>query len=280
MNTRQYLINGCKGATVANEYLANLFDVSGKVVAVTGGGGILCSVMAEALGRAGAAVAVLDLREEAAQTVAQRVKTAGGRAVAVKVDVLDRASITEAHARVVEALGPVDVLVNGAGGNKKEATTSEDLSFFDLPDSAVRWVFDLNCLGTIMPSQIFCRAMAGRGAGNVINISSMSAFHPLTKVLGYSAAKAAISNFTEWLAIHLAQNYSTRIRVNAIAPGFFLTEQNRFLLVDQETGEPTARGKDIIRSTPMARYGEPEELLGSLFWLISDASSFVTGTVV
>jgi NAD(P)-dependent dehydrogenase (short-subunit alcohol dehydrogenase family) len=265
---------------MANEYLANMFDASGKVVAVTGGGGILCSVMAQALGKAGAGVAVLDLREDAAEAVAEQVRTSGGKAVAVKVDVLDRESVIEAHAKVVEGLGPVDVLVNGAGGNKKEATTSEDLSFFDLPDSAVRWVFDLNCLGTIMPSQIFCRAMAERGAGNVVNISSMSAFHPLTKVLGYSAAKAAISNFTEWLAIHMAQNYSTKIRVNAIAPGFFLTEQNRFLLVDQETGEPTPRGKDIIAATPMARYGEPEELLGALFWLMSEASSFVTGTVV
>jgi NAD(P)-dependent dehydrogenase (short-subunit alcohol dehydrogenase family) len=265
---------------MAKEYLAEMFDVSGKVVAVTGGGGILCSVMAEALGKAGASVAVLDLREDAAEEVAERVKTKGGRAAAVTVDVLDRASVTEAHAKVVEALGPVDVLINGAGGNKKEATTSEELSFFDLPEGAIRWVFDLNCLGTIMPSQIFCKAMAGRSAGNIVNISSMSAFHPLTKVLGYSAAKAAISNFTEWLAIHMAQNYSTGIRVNAIAPGFFLTEQNRFLLVDQETGEPTPRGRDIIAATPMARYGEPEELLGALFWLISEASSFVTGTVV
>ncbi|MFC1614394.1 SDR family oxidoreductase [Gemmatimonadota bacterium] len=265
---------------MANEYLANMFDASGKVVAVTGGGGILCSVMAQALGKAGAEVAVLDLREDAAEAVAEQVRTSGGKAIAVKVDVLDRESVIEAHAKVVEGLGPVDVLVNGAGGNKKEATTSDDLSFFDLPDSAVRWVFDLNCLGTIMPSQIFCRAMAERGAGNVVNISSMSAFHPLTKVLGYSAAKAAISNFTEWLAIHMARNCSTKIRVNAIAPGFFLTEQNRFLLVDQETGEPTPRGKDIIAATPMARYGEPEELLGALFWLIGDASSFVTGTVV
>ena len=265
---------------MAKEYLAEMFDVSGKVVAVTGGGGILCSVMAEALGRAGARVAVLDLREDAAATVAERVKTSGGQAVAVPVDVLDRDSVIEAHEKVVEALGPVNVLINGAGGNKKEATTSEELSFFDLPDSAVRWVFDLNCLGTIMPSQIFCKAMAERGAGNVVNISSMSAFHPLTKVLGYSAAKAAISNFTEWLAIHMAHNYSTSIRVNAIAPGFFLTDQNRFLLVDQATGEHTPRGKDIIAATPMDRYGEPEELLGALFWLISDASSFVTGTVV
>jgi len=265
---------------MANEYVARMFDVSGKVVAVTGGGGILCSVMAEALAEAGAAVAVLDLREDAAAEVVKKIASRGGKAVAVCVDVLERESIENAYKQVHDSLGPVDVLINGAGGNKKEATTSPELSFFDLPESAVRWVFDLNCLGTIMPSQIFCRAMAESGQGNVVNISSMSAFHPLTKVLGYSAAKAAISNFTEWLAVHMAREYSPKIRVNAIAPGFFLTEQNRFLLLDEKTGKPTARGKAIIASTPMARYGDPEELLGALFWLISDASSFVTGTVV
>lgn len=265
---------------MANDYVAKMFDVSGKVAAITGGGGILCSGMAEALGAAGVKVAVLDLREDAAEVVAKKIRGQGGQAVAVAVDVLKRDSIEDAYKKVVDKLGPVDVLINGAGGNKREATTSPDLSFFDLPEQAVRWVFDLNCLGTIMPSQIFCRAMAERGVGNVINISSMSAFHPLTKVLAYSGAKAAISNFTEWLAIHMAQNYSPKIRVNAIAPGFFLTEQNRFLLTDEKTGAMTPRGKSIINSTPMARYGDPSELLGALVWLISDASSFVTGTVV
>lgn len=265
---------------MANEYIAKMFDVSGKVTVVTGGGGILCSVMAEALARAGAKVAVLDLREDAAAAVADKINAGGGKAVPVAVDVLNRDSIEQASEQVEKALGPVDVLVNGAGGNKKEATTSPDLSFFELPESAVRWVFDLNCLGTIMPSQIFGRAMAQRKKGNVINISSMSAFHPLTKVLGYSAAKAAISNFTEWLAIHMAQDYASEIRVNAIAPGFFLTEQNRFLLVDEKSGQPTERGRSIIAATPQGRYGNPEELLGAMFWLISDASSFVTGTVI
>jgi len=265
---------------MANDYVAKMFDVSGKVAAITGGGGILCSGMAEALGAAGVKVAVLDLREDAAEVVAKKIRGQGGQAVAVAVDVLKRDSIEDAYKKVVDKLGPVDVLINGAGGNKREATTSPDLSFFDLPEQSVRWVFELNCLGTIMPSQIFCRAMAERGVGNVINISSMSAFHPLTKVLAYSGAKAAISNFTEWLAIHMAQNYSPKIRVNALAPGFFLTEQNRFLLTDEKTGAMTPRGKSIINSTPMARYGDPSELLGALFWLISDASSFVTGTVV
>ncbi len=265
---------------MANDYIAKMFDVSGKVAVVTGGGGILCSVMAEALARAGARVAVLDLREDAAAAVADKIRAGGGQAVPVAVDVLKRESIEAACEQVEQALGPVDVLVNGAGGNKKEATTSPDLSFFELPESAVRWVFDLNCLGTIMPSQIFGRAMAGRKCGNVINISSMSAFHPLTKVLGYSAAKAAISNFTEWLAVHMAQDYAAEIRVNAIAPGFFLTAQNRFLLVDEKTGRPTERGRSIIAATPQGRYGDPEELLGAMFWLISDAASFVTGTVI
>ncbi len=265
---------------MANDYIAKMFDVSGKVAVVTGGGGILCSVMAEALARAGARVAVLDLREDAAAAVADKINAGGGQAVPVAVDVLKRESIEAACEQVEKKLGPVDVLVNGAGGNKKEATTSPDLSFFELPESAVRWVFDLNCLGTIMPSQIFGRAMAARKRGNVINISSMSAFHPLTKVLGYSAAKAAISNFTEWLAVHMARDYASGIRVNAIAPGFFLTAQNRFLLVDEKTGRPTERGSSIIAATPQGRYGDPEELLGALFWLISDAASFVTGTVI
>ncbi len=265
---------------MANDYIANMFDVSGKVAVVTGGGGILCSGMAEALAKAGCKVAVLDLREDAAAAVCDKIKAGGGQAIPVAVDVLKRESIEQANEQVEKELGPVDVLVNGAGGNKKEATTSPDLSFFDLPDSAVSWVFNLNCMGTIMPSQIIGRAMAERKRGNIINISSMSAFHPLTNAIGYSGAKAAISNFTEWLATHMAQNYSTKIRVNAIAPGFFLTEQNRFLLVDAKTGEPTPRSRAILAATPQDRYGDPEELLGALMWLISDAASFVTGTVI
>ena len=260
--------------------MEKLFDLKGKVVVITGAGGVLCGAMAKALGAVGAKIAVWDIIEEAAEKIANEIKSSGGKALAVKSNVLDKKSLEDARDKTIAELGEIDILINGAGGNKKEATTSPELSFFDLPESAVRWVFDLNCLGTIMPSQIFCRAMAERGQGNVINVSSMSAFHPLTKVLGYSGAKAAISNFTEWLAVHMAQEYSPKIRVNAIAPGFFLTEQNRFLLVDEKTGEPTTRGRAIINSTPMARYGAPEELLGSLFWLISGASSFVTGTVV
>jgi NAD(P)-dependent dehydrogenase (short-subunit alcohol dehydrogenase family) len=181
---------------------------------------------------------------------------------------------------ILDKHGRIDVLINGAGGNKKQATTSPEQSFFDLPADAVRWVFDLNCLGTVLPSQVFGKLMADRGEGVILNISSMNAFRPLTNVMAYSAAKAAVSNFTQWLAVHMAQNYSPRIRVNALAPGFFLTEQNRFLLTLESSGELTPRGRSIIAHTPMSRFGTPEDLIGAVIWLVSPASAFVTGAVV
>jgi NAD(P)-dependent dehydrogenase (short-subunit alcohol dehydrogenase family) len=174
----------------------------------------------------------------------------------------------------------VDILINGAGGNHPSATTKPDLPFFDLPLDALRHVGDLNLLGTILPCQVFGRGMAERGEGIILNISSMSALRPLTRIPAYSAAKAAVSNFTQWLAVHMAQNYSPKIRVNAIAPGFFLTEQNRFLLTDKDTGELTPRGQSILSHTPMNRFGDPEDLLGATMWLISPASAFVTGVVL
>ena len=260
--------------------MKNHFDVAGKVLAITGAGGVLCSTMARALAAVGAKVAVLDLNEEAAQAVADDIKAQGGAARAVKTNVLDKPSIEAAHAEVVAELGAVDILINGAGGNKKEATTGPDMSFFDMPSDAMQFVFNLNFIGTMLPSQVFGKAMAERGEGQILNVSSMSAFSPLTKVAGYSAAKAAVSNFTQWLAVHMCQNYSKEIRVNAIAPGFFLTEQNRFLLTDEKSGELTARGKTIIDHTPMGRFGGPEELVGTVIWLLSDAAKFVTGVVV
>jgi NAD(P)-dependent dehydrogenase (short-subunit alcohol dehydrogenase family) len=181
---------------------------------------------------------------------------------------------------VITELGHVDILINGAGGNKPQATTSQDLKFFDLPADAFRWVFDLNMLGTILPTQVFAKMMAVQGSGIILNISSMNAFRPLTRIPAYSAAKAGVSNFTQWLAVHMAQEYSPAIRVNAIAPGFFLTEQNRFLLTDKETGELTARGQTIIQHTPMGRFGTPDDLVGTVLWLVSPASAFVTGIVV
>ena len=257
-----------------------LFDVKGKVIVITGGGGVLCGTMAKALGKADAKIAVLDLIETAAEKIADEIKSNGGRAVAVKCNVLDKDSLESAHEKITSELGKIDILINGAGGNKKEATTSPDLSFFDLPSEAVRFVFELNFIGTLLPSQVFGREMAKNGGGIILNVSSMCAFSPLTKVPAYSAAKAAVSNFTQWLAVHVCQNYSKDIRVNAIAPGFFLTEQNRFLLTDEKTGELTARGKTIIDHTPMGKFGQPEELLGTVMWLLSDAAKFVTGVVV
>jgi NAD(P)-dependent dehydrogenase (short-subunit alcohol dehydrogenase family) len=272
--------NHIRGGKVDSRYLAELFGLEGKVAVVTGGGGVLCGAMSRALGRVGARVAVLDLFLEAAQRVANEIVSTGGEALAVRCDVLDRVSIEAAAQQVVAAFGRVDILVNGAGGNKKEATTGANLSFFDLPPDAVQWVFKLNFLGTLLPSQVFGQLMAEQGEGIILNVSSMNAFRPLTRIPAYSAAKAAVSNFTQWLAAHMAQEYSSKIRVNAIAPGFFLTEQNRFLLTDAETGKLTPRGQTIVAHTPMDRFGTPEELIGTTIWLLSRASEFVTGVVV
>lgn len=265
---------------MSDQYLQSLFGLSGRVAVVTGGGGVLCGGMSRALGRTGANVAVLDLAREAAQAVADEIREGGGTAIAVQCDVLDRASIEAAAETVLEAFGAADILINGAGGNKRQATTSTDLSFFDLPADAIQWVFNLNFVGTLLPSQVFGRLMAEEGEGVVLNVSSMNAFRPLTRIPAYSAAKAAVSNFTQWLAVHMAQEYSPSIRVNALAPGFFLTEQNRFLLTDPNTQELTERGRTIIDHTPMGRFGAPADLVGAALWLLSPASAFVTGIVV
>jgi len=260
--------------------LDGLFGIEGQVAAITGAAGVLCGEMSRALAQLGVKVAILDLREDAAKKVADDIRSSGGEAIAVGCNVLERSSVEQACKTIIDRWGRVDILINGAGGNKKEASTSDDVSFFDLPDDAVRFVFDLNCIGTLLPSQVFARQMAEQSSGCIINMSSMCAFRPLTKVVGYSSAKAAVSNFTQWVAVYLAQNYSANIRVNAIAPGFFLTEQNRYLLTDEKTGELTERGKTIIAHTPAGRFGEPTELISTLLWLIGPASKFVTGVVI
>jgi len=257
----------------------DLFNISGKCVAITGGAGVLGGQMAISLAEAGASVAILDYNLQGAQTVCERIAATGGTAVAVKCNVLETDSVANAVAQTIEQLGRIDVLINGAGGNKREATCVPPETFFDMDPEAIKWVFELNCLGTILPSQAAGKHMAERGDGVIVNISSMSAFTPLTRIAAYSAAKAAVSNFTQWLAVNLAQNHSADIRVNALAPGFFLTEQNRFLLTNED-GSPTERGQQIIDHTPMARYGQADELVGTLVWLISDAAKFVTGIVV
>jgi NAD(P)-dependent dehydrogenase (short-subunit alcohol dehydrogenase family) len=210
----------------------------------------------------------------------ERRDTTEVKAIAVKCSVLDKKQLEDAAKEIIAKFGKVDILIKGAGGNKKDATTSDSMAFFDLPAEAIRGVFDLNFLGTLLPSQVFGKDMAKNGSGVILNVSSMNALRPLTKICGYSAAKAAVSNFTQWLAVHINQNYSKDIRVNAIAPGFFLTEQNRFLLTDEKTGQLTARGKTIIEHTPMARFGNPDDLTGTVLWLVSDAAKFVTGVVV
>ncbi len=261
-------------------YLAELFGLEGRVAVLTGGGGVLAGTMSRALGRMGVKVAVLDIATAAAERVASDVREAGGEAVAVTCNVLDKTSVQSAAEAVIEAFGRVDILINGAGGNKREATTTPDLTFFDLPADAVTWVFNLNFIGTLLPCQVFGKMMAGQGEGVILNISSMNAFQPLTRIPAYSAAKAAVSNFTQWLAVHMNQEYAPGIRVNALAPGFFLTEQNRFLLTDEATGGLTSRGQTIIGHTPMGRFGDPEDLISTTLWLLSDGASFVTGIVV
>jgi NAD(P)-dependent dehydrogenase (short-subunit alcohol dehydrogenase family) len=260
--------------------LTRMYDFRGRSIVVTGGAGILGGEICCALVGCGAKVALLDRDPQLADRLMQRFETSVGEAIVVYGDVLNADTLKQARQVILDSFGGIDGLVNAAGGNKPEATTSPERSFFDLPEEALRFVVDLNLIGTILPSQVFGRHMAEKGEGVILNVSSMNALRPLTRVLGYSAAKAGVTNFTQWLAVHLAQEYSPRIRVNAIAPGFFLTEQNRYLLLDRETEELTKRGQAIISHTPMARFGQPEDLFGAVFWLLSPASAFVTGIVV
>jgi len=254
-------------------------DLKGKVAVITGGGGVLCSSIAEALARDGVRVVLLDIAEEKAKSALERVRKAGSEGLAIKTDVLSRRSLEEAADQVLSSFDKVDFLINGAGGNHPKATTSKEVPFFELPDEGMRFVFDLNFMGTLLASQVFGRLMVERNQGVILNIASMASFRPLTRTPAYSAAKAAVANFTQWLAVHMAQEYSPTIRVVAIAPGFFLTEQNRYLLMDQN-GELTERGKQIIAHTPMGRFGKPEDLIGAVKWLLSPGAEFVTGVVI
>ncbi len=269
----------------------NTLSLAGKTVAVTGGGGVLCGTLSKALAAVGARVAVLDLRQEAADAVAKDILAEGHTAKGYACNVLDRASLEAARDAIVADFGPIDVLLNGAGGNHPKGTTSNETlsaadlvndnpelkTFYDLDPDGVSFVFNLNFLGTLLPTQAFTRDMVQKGSGSILNVSSMNAFRPLTKIPAYSAAKAAVSNFTQWLAVHFAP---AGIRVNAIAPGFFLTNQNRALLTNPD-GSLTPRSEKILAHTPMRRFGEPEDLIGTTLWLLDDqASAFVTGVVV
>jgi NAD(P)-dependent dehydrogenase (short-subunit alcohol dehydrogenase family) len=258
-----------------------LYDFAGRTVVVTGGTGVLGGELARALAACNANVVLLARNvERAERVIATFPKSSTGRPLALRADVLDRPALEEAAAVVLRERGAIDCLLNGAGGNDPRATTNPDQRFFDLPREAIEGVAGLNLLGTILPTQVFARSMAERKQGVILNISSVNAARPLTRIAAYSASKAAVTNFTQWLAIHLAQEYSPDLRVNALMPGFFLTEQNRFLLTDKETGALTARGKKIVEHTPMGRFGAPEDLVGAMLWLLSPASRFVTGIVV
>ncbi len=263
-----------------DQQLKDLFGIEGKTAVVTGGSGELGQAMAQALARAGAQVAILGRRVEAAQKVVDAINSQGGKSLALACDVTDHNALDTAQKEIYKQFGVVDILVNGAGGNHPQATTSPTLSFFDLEDAAIHHVLALNFTGTLKTCQVFGQEMARHKQGIIINIASMNSLRPLTRIPAYSAAKAAIVNFTQWLAVHMAQEYSPNIRVNAIAPGFFLTEQNRFLLTDANSSNYTARGQSILAHTPMGRLGEADDLISTLLWLISPGSRFVTGIVV
>jgi NAD(P)-dependent dehydrogenase (short-subunit alcohol dehydrogenase family) len=260
-----------------------MFELNGKNAVILGGGGILGTSMAEGLAEAGADIAVCDLKPDTIRSLVVKIESEYMvRARSYEIDAMKIDSLKKACSDIVRDFNSIDILVNAVGGNIKDATTSDTQSFFDLPKDALNKVFDLNLMaGAILPSQVFGHEMAKSSNGGVIiNISSMNYYRPLTRTPGYSAAKAAVSNFTQWLAVDMAQAYGEKIRVNAIAPGFFLTDQNRFLLTDPETGELKPRGNKIIQHTPMGRFGQPADLIGTLIWLASDASKFVTGITV
>ena len=262
------------------EALIAAHNFKGRTVVMTGGTGVLGSEMAVALVRTGADVAILAREPSRSTALQERLVQGPGRGILLQADVLKKESLVEAAEAVEARFGRVHALITAAGGNAPTATTHPSQRFFDLPEDALRNVVDLNLTGTILPCQVFGRRMAEAGEGTIVTISSMAAERPLTRVLAYAAAKAAVSNFTLWLAVHMAQEYSPRIRVNALAPGFFHTRQNHFLLYDEQTGELTPRGRSIIDHTPMRRFGDPVDLLGALFWLLSPGAEFVTGTVV
>ncbi|MCR4778153.1 MAG: SDR family oxidoreductase [Lachnospiraceae bacterium] len=264
-------------------------DLTGKTVVITGAGGVLCSAFAKAIAKEGAKVALLDLNEDAAKEYAKEIRDEGGIAYGYKANVLEKESLLAAAELIHKDLGTADILINGAGGNNKRANTDKEyyfkgdeldkdvVSFFDLDPEGVQFVFNLNFLGTLLPTQVFAKDLIGKKHASILNISSMNSFTPLTKIPAYSGAKAAVSNFTKWLAVHFSKE---GIRVNAIAPGFFVTAQNKDLLYTED-GKPTARTEKILAATPMGRFGEPSELIGTLLYLLDDdLSGFVTGTVI
>ena len=258
---------------------SDIFSLKGKVAVITGGAGVLGTEIAKGLSSAGASIAICDIAETG--SIVTGLKSAGTDVRGYYLDVMDKNKILDCKNEVIEDFGRIDILLNAAGGNLKEATTSDDLSFFDMELDAIQKVIGLNLFGgAILPAQVFGKSMAENlNGGSIINISSMNAFRPLTRIPGYSAAKAAVNNFTQWLAVHLAQEYNKKLRVNAIAPGFFLTRQNHYLLFDKDENL-NPRGEAIITHTPMGEFGKPEDLIGACIWLASEGSRFVSGIVI
>lgn len=255
-------------------------DLKGQVAVITGGGGAICGAIAEGLSYSGVRVAIWDISAEAANATAAGINNNGGDAVGISCNVLKKSDVEDAFSATMDRFDQVDILVNGAGGSRKEATTSAVQSFSDIAPEALMDTVALNYAGSVLPCQAVAEHFSARKAGIVLNIASIAGEEPLSRAIGYSNGKAAVISFTKWLAVHMAREYSPLIRVNAISPGFILTEQNRFLLVDEETTQPTDRGKKIIGAVPMGRYGEPEEIVGAALWLVSKSASFVTGAVV
>ncbi len=260
-------------------YIGQIFKLQGKIVAITGGAGVLATAIGNGLAKAGCKLVILDLEEERAVKRAEEIVSLGGEAIGLAANVLEEESLEKAREAILNKFGGLDALINGAGGNMPGATIGPDQTFFDLQIDALRKVMDLNFIGSVLPTMVFGKIMADQKSGSVLNISSMAAGPVITRVMGYSASKAGISNFTQWLATEMAHKFGEGIRVNAIAPGFFIGEQNRRLLTNED-GSFTARGEDVIRKTPMGRFGEPDELTGAVLFLLSDAARFVTGVVL
>lgn len=260
--------------------ITQLYDFTGKTIVITGATGVLGGEIACALLGCGANIAMMDRNTKLEADLMKRIDSTVGQVIVIYGNVMKRSTLEKCAATIIEEFGRIDCLVNAAGGNHPDATTGPQKPFFDLPEKALQFTSELNLLGTMLPSQVFGKYMAAQKEGIILNIASMNAIRPLTRIPAYSAAKAAVSNFTQWLAVHMAQEYSPDIRVNAVAPGFFLTRQNRFLLTDEKSGDLTARGQSIIDHTPMGRFGQPADLLGTVLWLLSPASKFVTGIVV
>ena len=256
------------------------YNFENKIVVITGAGGVICGEIASALAKEGASVAIWDLSLEAARKKSDEIVNAGGLAQAVQCDVTDKVAVGRALEQTLAEFSTVDILINGAGGSRKQTTTSPELSFFDIDPADMESVMTINYMSSVVPSQAIGRIFAEKQSGVILNISSVAGISPLTRAISYSNGKAATNSFTQWLAVHMAQEYSSKIRVNAIAPGFVLTEQNRFLLIDEKTGKITERGNAILQNVPAGRYGEPAEMVGAVLWLVSDQASFVTGAII